>query len=429
MKKLKIGLKFKFIIVTFVALTIASPISLKLQELISKYLLSSLEFIPTSLGVYINYGISMVVTIGLLLIGVNWIILKRLKIIEGAIKKAANGDLSVRLEDSLSDEISDLMQIINDMFMKLDETIVHIDNRVNNVQEEKDKLDVFSNEAAKISEIVSRNSKDLKEDLIKQRENFVNVSKNLVELSSLIQISKNKAIKVKESTLNSQEVANAGINRIKETTKIFDVVKEDIDKSSTIIREMESTSHELRTFLSQIEEIANQTGLLALNASIEAARAGEHGKGFAVVANEIGSLAAEVKATMTKSQKIIEAMLSKVNESVEIITKGSTSLDSTIVQLFEAVDYLDNIKTKIHTAVEESTAIQNATNEEVASNEEVMEFIERMNSNSLENSEKIKNTDENIQNQVRVINDIFTWNNNLENEMNELDDAIEYFKL
>jgi len=197
MKKVKFGLKIKFILVTFIALTIASPISVYIQELTSKYILTELEFIPASLGIYINYGISMFVTIGLLLVGVNVIILKRIKKIRNAVNEAAEGNLNVRISSDASDEITYLMETINRMFEKLEGTILRIEQRIETIKNEKDRLDEFAMKAGDISTEVTNNSEDLKENLIVQRNNFLDISQNLVELSSLIQISKDKSIKVK----------------------------------------------------------------------------------------------------------------------------------------------------------------------------------------------------------------------------------------
>jgi len=429
MKKVKFGLKVKFILVTFVALTIASPISVYIQELTSRYILTELEFIPASLGIYINYGISMFVTIGLLLVGVNVIILKRIRKIRNAVNEAADGNLKVRIEADSSDEITNLMETINRMFEKLEGTIERIELRIGIIQNEKDRLDGFAMKAGDISDQVTSNSDDLKENLMIQRNNFLDISQNLVELSSLIQISKDKSIKVKDSTEKSQSVATTGIELIKGTTDIFRTVKNDIDESARIIKEMEQTSGELNQFLIQIEEIANQTSLLALNASIEAARAGEHGKGFAVVASEIGNLANEVKNTMNKSQSIIVKMMNKVNDSVDIINKGSKNIDQSVNEVLEAVEHLDKIKETITDVVAHSHDIAEATNEEVASNEEVMEFISKMNNNSEVNTEKVDHTNETIRKQSEIIQSIIDWNNNLESEMEKLDQEIEYFKV
>ena len=94
------------------------------------------------------------------------------------------------------------------------------------------------------------------------------------------------------------------------------------------IGEINNCSEQIRTIIGTIEDIANQTNLLSLNASIEAARAGEAGKGFAVVADQVKSLAEQSKEAAGETAKLIET-------TVEAVEKGISIADETVASMEE----------------------------------------------------------------------------------------------
>lgn len=134
------------------------------------------------------------------------------------------------------------------------------------------------------------------------------------------------------------------------TSKKADSIGQQARTSSACIAEMtkamkkiNEASMEIANVIQTIEEIADQTNLLSLNASIEAARAGEVGRGFAVVAGEIGHLASQSSEAVVNTRELIEAALTEVNSGNKIADDMAKALQSVIDGMAEIVKAVEDV--------------------------------------------------------------------------------------
>ena len=171
------------------------------------------------------------------------------------------------------------------------------------------------------------------------------------------------AATAEETAVQSQTVASAAeqlrasveeIGRqVVQSTQVANRAVEDAKRSSEMIAGLKDGAARIGDVVNMIQDIAEQTNLLALNATIEAARAGEAGKGFAVVASEVKALANQTaKATEEIAQQV-----------TEIQQATGTAVDS-VEGIRKVIDEMDEIATAISAAVEE----QGVSTQEVASN-------------------------------------------------------------
>lgn len=194
------------------------------------------------------------------------------------------------------------------------------------------------------------------------------------EMSSTSTDIANNCLSVSETSRRTNESANAGVAVVQETIIGMDMIAERVRQTSVTIGALGQRSEEIGTIIETIEDIADQTNLLALNAAIEAARAGEQGRGFAVVADEVRALAERTSKATHEIGRMIKAMqdetksaLKAMDEGVEEVKKGtSSSLKSgqALEEILERINEVSLQVSQIATAAEE----QASTTTEVTNN-------------------------------------------------------------
>ena len=168
----------------------------------------------------------------------------------------------------------------------------------------------------------------------------------------------------------TNDIINAGVASIKSSIDDIRKQSEEVHANSVAVEKVAKRSMDINSIVSTIEDIADQTNLLALNAAIEAARAGEAGRGFAVVADEVRALASrtasstkEIAEMVSDIQKDAAAAATSINNSVasmELTTQNTAEVESHMHEMLEHVDAVNTQISQIASAAEEQST---ATNE------------------------------------------------------------------
>lgn len=275
-------------------------------------------------------------------------------------QQLAAGNLDVRLEITSNDEIGELGESIGKTVSRLKEYIVYIDETAETLTRIADgKLRIalkndYVGEFQKIKTALLNISSSMNDVMEGINASSGRVSAGASELANASQMlaesAELQAASVEELAATTNSVADhveeshrdAEISA-KETAKVTAMIEQNQEKMTMMMDAMEEirkTSQQVVGIIQAIEEIADQTNLLSLNASIEAARAGDAGKGFAVVADEIGKLALESAKAASSTRSLIEL-------SMEEISKGNNIAIDAMAALEESVSAVDHVNEMI----------------------------------------------------------------------------------
>jgi len=290
-----------------------------------------------------NIGISTIIIIIVLSAFVIISISKSLKNANAHIKRIAEGDLTVKIEDYGNDEIGELLHNIKGLVKNLRPIMENIDSAASNI--------------AITSHELSSNSQQISQGATEQAASVEEMAASMEEISAnVIQNAKNANITEEISLQAGSE---------------FESGRENIDTTVDAIQTIASK-------ITVIGEIAFQTNILALNAAVEAARAGEHGKGFGVVAAEVGKLAERSKIAASEIEELSKSGVELSLKSKELLKVALPSINKTI-QLVKEISFassdqssgIDQINLGIQT-------LNQVTQQNAASSEEMATVAEEM---------------------------------------------------
>jgi methyl-accepting chemotaxis protein len=286
---------------------------------------------------------------------------------------SGEGDLTKRLNIQRGDEIGRLAHWFDTFIGSLHKIISDVASSTRQV-------------AAAATEIAA-SSEQMSAGITRQQQQASQVSAAVEEMSATVTEVAKKSGEAANAASGSQKDANSGGEVVRQTVTEIKAIAQDVSSSAEAVAGLGKKGEQIGAIIEVINDIADQTNLLALNAAIEAARAGEHGRGFAVVADEVRKLAERTQQATEEVSKSIREIQDETKSAVVRIEAGSKRVNHGVELAGNAGQSLERIVASSQTLGSMVESIAAAAEEQSAASEQIARSIEQINAVTRESAE------------------------------------------
>ncbi|MFZ3211833.1 MAG: methyl-accepting chemotaxis protein, partial [Terriglobales bacterium] len=275
------------------------------------------------------------------------------------------GDLTKRLAITSQDELGELAKWFNVFLDKMHNVISRVASTAEQV--------------ASASEEISASATQMASGGDTQKDQVHQVATAMQEMSATVHEVSENCNKAAESAHQASKTAREGGAIVGETLTLMRSIADSVRETAKSVQELGSRSDQIGKIVGVIDDIADQTNLLALNAAIEAARAGEQGRGFAVVADEVRKLAERTTKATKEIAEMIQSVQVETRGAVEKMQSGTQQVEKGVEVTAKAGESLKQIIGQAEHVGEMVTHIATAANQQSSATEQVNNNMDQIN--------------------------------------------------
>ncbi len=305
----------------------------------------------------------------------------------------ATGDFTARIKTDYKGDFQLLKNSVNKLGDSLTELIRSVNEAVHSTVNE-------SNEISAATEQMAAN-------LQAQTVQTAEAASAIEEMTKTIMESTRNSAAAASNANIAGKIAMDGGKVVEETIEGINRISAVVQQAAATMTNLGNSSDQIGEIIQVIEDIADQTNLLALNAAIEAARAGEQGRGFAVVADEVRKLAERTTKATKEIASMIKHIQQDTKEAVEKIEEGTGEVEKGQELVIKSGTALKQIIAATNKVVDEINQIASAGEEQSTSAEQISKSVESINNAAQESSAGVQQT-------ARAAEDLTRLTQNLE---------------
>jgi methyl-accepting chemotaxis protein len=373
----------------------------------------------------------IILTIGILIaLTTSSSISKPLRVVTKRMAEVAEGDLSQEpINIDRNDEVGQLIKSVNLMSTQVQGILKSIHY---------------------VSEQVAANSEELAQSAAEVNTGTAQIAQSMEELSTGVETQATRAntladtvhsfkadvinmtetgAQMATNTEKMQDMTVNGMALMETSLNQMDTIHTIMQSSVEKVEHLKTQSSEINQLVVVIQEIANQTNLLALNAAIEAARAGEHGKGFAVVADEVRKLAEQVQLSIKDISFIVEAIQNETNNVTISLQHGYDEVQKGTTQIQETGDTFKELIDSIHHVSNNMKQITTVIQAFERNTDQIHDTIQEVAALSEEAAMAVHETTSTIEQTASTVEEIAKSNEELAITAEKLNKEVNHFKL
>ena len=359
-------------------------------------------------------------------------IVKDISLAKGSLDELSTGNLAVNVNDRIlqrGDEIGDIARAVDNLIKKLRGIVGDLKQSSDVLYNSGDELSNMAGQSSQAADEISRAVEEISKGAISQAEEIESASMEISNMGQVIETIVDNVGSLTDTSLQMSEAGRLSDRTMQELSDSNDKTTEAIAHISKQIQLTGEAIKRISDSASLITDIADETSLLALNASIESARAGEAGRGFAVVASEIQKLSIQSAEAVSEIQRIIDTLETEsektvlvMEEAEQLIQEQQTKLDATKTSFMDVSKGIDISKTgtdeiRTHAQTCDTSRVQ------------VVDVIANLSAISEQNAASTQETTASMEELNATINLLADAANNLKGLSESLNDEMSFFKL
>jgi methyl-accepting chemotaxis protein len=283
----------------------------------------------------------------------------------GTLREVAGGNLTVRSAITSRDEMGQLAREVNATAGKLNEIISMVASNSEHVASAAAELHATAAEMATGAEQMAAQAGTVATASEEMSATTGDIAQNCHTAAS--------------EALQASQTAEIGASVVENTVQVMGRIANRVKSTAKTVESLGGRSDQIGAIVGTIEDIADQTNLLALNAAIEAARAGEQGRGFAVVADEVRALAERTTKATKEISDMIKAIQNETRGAVVAMEEGVMEVESGTAEAAKSGTALQAILEQINSVNMQVSQIATAAEEQTATTAEISSNIQQIN--------------------------------------------------
>lgn len=285
---------------------------------------------------------------------------KPLTTLSGYMERLGEGEVSIKVNQGSQNSQNEVTRLTN--------SVSNMANRLNSlvgdIRSTSEQLDGQS------SSVLTDAQTNLRQSDAQQRQ-AEQVVTAIEEMATSAKSVAQQVEAIAENVRQADESTQTGLGKVEEVCLDVAQLNDQLDQSAKAIEQVNNDSNSIQSVTKMIDDIAEQTNLLALNAAIEAARAGEQGRGFAVVADEVRTLAARTQMSVKDVVQIINQLKNSTGNAVSLMHQSQQNANKVLDKAQEAGTSLESIAEQVRGIAGQAEAIATTAEQQAQVSQEV----------------------------------------------------------